>query len=568
MRFLSRMAYGTSMLKLMLHARSLLIVWTLASPMAAAQDPPAPPDAVPSLGAVSWVRIDGRAVIGLRGIPTYPSEQRARDVKNRILAVANDPTITPASIRVVHRPASADVVAGSRAIVSALQADAIAEGIQREVLAEAYARQIRRAIDNYRQERSASYLRASAMRVVAASVAFVVALWLVLMLMRRLRRFTEARYKGHVHDVAIQSFRIVHAAQIWTAVSRVLSWSTWLTATIVAYIYVEYALSLFPWTREFAQQLLDAVLNPLQTMARAVWTSLPDVIFILVIYFIVRYLLRLTRLFFDSLGSGKIAFRNFYPDWAAPTYRGVRLVIVLIALVIAYPHIPGSQSQAFKGLSILVGLMISIGSSSFVANMIAGYALTYRRAFAVGEWIELGGIFGEVMQTRLQVTHLRTPKNEEVIVPNSTILTSPVINYSKLAHERGLIVHTSVGIGYETPWRQVEAMLLMAAQRTQTVSHEPSPFVLQRNLGNFAVEYELNAYCSDAGLRNRARSELHRNILDVFNEYGVQIMTPAYECDPQQPKLVASEQWFSAPAKTSDAERLIRDVQSGARSHT
>lgn len=406
------------------------------------------------------------------------------------------------------------------------------------------------------------------MRVASASVAYGAALWLVLMLMRRLRRFTEARYKSHVHDVAIQSFRIVHAAQIWTAVTTVLRWCSWLAVAVVTYIYVEYTLSLFPWTRELALHLLDAVLNPLRTMALAAWAKLPDVIFILVLYFVVRYLLRLTRLFFDSLGSGKIAFRNFYPDWAAPTYRGVRLVIVLIALVIAYPHIPGSQSQAFKGLSILVGLMISIGSSSFVANMIAGYALTYRRAFATGEWIELGGIFGEVMQTRMQVTHLRTPKNEEVIVPNSTILTSPVTNYSKLARERGLILHTSVGIGYETPWRQVEAMLLMAAQRTQTLAREPAPFVLQRNLGNFAVEYELNAYCHDAGLRNRARSEMHRNILDVFNEYGVQIMTPAYECDPKQPKLVANEQWYPAPAKSADAERLIRDVQSGVHSHT
>jgi small-conductance mechanosensitive channel len=211
--------------------------------------------------------------------------------------------------------------------------------------------------------------------------------------------------------------------------------------------------------------------------------------------------------------------------------------------------------------------MISIGSSSFIANMIAGYALTFRRAFTLGEWIELGGTYGEVMQTRLQVTHLRTPKNEEVIIPNSTILTSPVTNYSKLAHERGLILHTSVHIGYETPWRQVEAMLLMAAQRTPSVARDPPPFVLQRKLGTFAVEYELNVYCNDASLRARALSELHRNILDVFNEHGVQIMTPAYEGDPKQPKVVASERRFS-PTEPTDAASLLRDLQSGARNVT
>ncbi|HEY0685667.1 MAG TPA: mechanosensitive ion channel domain-containing protein [Steroidobacter sp.] len=549
-------------------AASVVVAWVFASCPAIAQQSTGPPEAAPAIDAVSWVRIDGRPVIGLRGIPTYPAQRRVAEVQSRILAVANDPAIAPAAIQVVPRPASADVVAGSRAIVSALEADATAEGIQREVLAEAYARQIRRAIETYRHERSASYLRASGVSAGAATVAFVAALWLVSMLMRRFRRFAEARYKTHVHDVAIQSFRIVNAAQIWSGVTAVLRWSSWLAVGIVTYIYVEYVLSLFPWTREFSQHLLQAVLDPLQTMAGAIWQKLPDVIFIAVLYFIVRYLLRLTRLFFDSVGSGKIAFRNFYPDWAAPTYRGVRVLIVLIAVVIAYPHIPGSQSEAFKGLSILVGLMISIGSSSFVANMIAGYALTYRRAFATGEWIELGGTYGEVMQTRMQVTHLRTPKNEEVIIPNSTILTSPVTNYSKLARERGLILHTSVGIGYETPWRQVEAMLLMAAQRTQHAAREPPPFVLQRNLGNFAVEYELNVYCNDASFRARALSELHRNILDVFNEYGVQIMTPAYETDPKQPKVVGNEHWFSPPAQPPDTGSLIRDLQTGARSHT
>jgi small-conductance mechanosensitive channel len=530
--------------------------------MAVARASDAPPD--PS-GTVSWVRIDGRPVIGLRGISTYPAQQRATEVENRILAVANDPAISPATIKVVVRPASADVIAGSRSIVSALETDATAEGIDREVLAAAYARQIRQAIETYRYERGVSYLRGAAARAGAATVAYIPALWLALLLMRRLRRRAETRYKSHVHDVAIQSFRIVNAAQIWTGVTRLLLWCSWLAAGIVTYIYLEYVLALFPWTREFALQLLGVVVDPLKAMARVAWQKLPDVIFIVVLYFVVRYLLRLTHLFFDSVASGKIKFHNFYPDWAAPTYRGVRLLIVLIAIVIAYPHIPGSQSEAFKGLSILVGLMISIGSSSFIANMIAGYALTYRRAFTTGEWIELGGTYGEVLQTRLQVTHLRTPKNEEVIIPNSTILTSPVTNYSKLAKERGLILHTSVGIGYETPWREVEGMLMMAAQRTQSVARDPPPFVLQRSLGNFAVEYELNAYCNDASMRARSLSELHRNILDVFNEYGVQIMTPAYECDPKQPKVVANERRHSLPA---DAGSLIRDLQSGARNVT
>jgi small-conductance mechanosensitive channel len=174
--------------------------------------------------------------------------------------------------------------------------------------------------------------------------------------------------------------------------------------------------------------------------------------------------------------------------------------------------------------------------------------MTYRRAFREGDRVKIAGILGDVTRVRLQVTHLRTIKNEEVVVPNSTILGSEVTNYSTLARDRGLILHTTVGIGYETPWRQVEAMLLEAARRTAGLLAEPKPFVLQTALGDFAVTYELNVYCDDPQAMGPLYSELHRNILDVFNEYGVQIMTPAYEGDPEQPKIVPREQWYTKPA--------------------
>jgi len=216
--------------------------------------------------------------------------------------------------------------------------------------------------------------------------------------------------------------------------------------------------------------------------------------------------------------------------------------------VVAYPYIPGSDSQAFKGLSLFVGLVFSLGSSSVISNIIAGYTMTYRRLFREGDRVRIGQVVGAVTKVRLQVTHVRTPKNEEVVIPNSAILGSEVVNYSTLAASDGLILHTSVGIGYETPWRQVEAMLLLAAERTPGLAQGRQPFVLQRALGDFAVTYELNAYIDDPSRMLLVYSDLHRQILDVFNEYGIQIMTPAYEGDPEQPKIVPREQWFTAPA--------------------
>jgi small-conductance mechanosensitive channel len=183
-----------------------------------------------------------------------------------------------------------------------------------------------------------------------------------------------------------------------------------------------------------------------------------------------------------------------------------------------------------------------------VANLIAGYILVYRRTFHEGDVVKIGDVVGRVTLVRLQVTHIRTIKNEEIIVPNSTIVNSEVINYSSLAATDGLILHTTVGIGYETPWRQVEAMLLEAAARTPGIRQEPKPFVLQTELGDFAITHQINVYCDTARTMAITRAALHRCILDVFNEYGVQIMTPAYEGDPEQPKIVPKEQWHTAPA--------------------
>ena len=180
--------------------------------------------------------------------------------------------------------------------------------------------------------------------------------------------------------------------------------------------------------------------------------------------------------------------------------------------------------------------------------------MTYRRAFRMGDRVKISGVTGDVIEMRLQVTHLRTIKNEEVIIPNSTILNNEVVNYSSLARTRGLILHTTVGIGYETPWRQVEAMLFLAADRTAEIKREPAPFVRQLALGDFAVTYEINVYCDNVQAMGRIHTALHENILDVFNEHGVQIMTPAYEGDPEEPKVVPKEQWFTAPARPAGAD--------------
>jgi small-conductance mechanosensitive channel len=276
--------------------------------------------------------------------------------------------------------------------------------------------------------------------------------------------------------------------------------------------------------------------------------SLPGIVFVAVLAIVTRYVLKLTRLYFESIERGTVTLDRFDREWALPTYKIARLLVIAFAVVVAYPYIPGSNSEAFKGVSIFLGVVFSLGSSSVIGNLMAGYTMIYRRAFKVGDRISIENLTGDVMERRLMVTHLRTVKNEEIIVPNSTIINSNIINYSTLAGSRGLILHTTVGIGYGTPWRQVEAMLRVAAERTPGLLKEPPPFVLQKSLGDFAVTYELNAYCDNPQAMGRLYTAMHQNVLDVFNEHGVQIMTPAYEGDPEKPKVVPKEQWYQTPA--------------------
>jgi small-conductance mechanosensitive channel len=341
---------------------------------------------------------------------------------------------------------------------------------------------------------------------------------------------------------------------LWGLVRDLARLGKMIVVALIGYLFLQFALAQLPWTRGASILLGVWLLAPLKLLGGALVTTLPDLIFLVVLYFLTRWSLRLLRLFFDAVGRGEVIFAGFDCAWSDPTYKLVRVAVVALAVVIAYPYIPGSSSEAFKGISLFFGVLLSLGASSIISNIMAGFTMTYRRAFNEGDIIRIGDISGRVTSMRLVVTHLRTPKNEEVVIPNSKILEDEIVNYSTLAREHGLILHTTVGIGYETPWRQVEALLLEAARRTPGLAAEPPPFVLQKSLGDFAVNYEINAPCSDPRQMPRLYSELHSRILDVFNEYGVQIMTPAYEDDPEQPKLVPNEEWYRAPAVKAPPE--------------
>jgi small-conductance mechanosensitive channel len=497
---------------------------------------------------VAGVEVDGEILFEVRGVAAYPADRRADEIAGRIVAVARDRSVSPEDIVVVDGPNSTEVRAGDLRLMLVVDADGELNRLSRQDLGLAMTRRIREAVTSYRRARLQETLVRAGLEAAAATVALVLALFVLRWMWRRLDTRLSARVERHVQSIDSASLRLIRAGDVARSVQVGLRWLHLLLVMLLVLGYFEVVLGLFPWTRWIQRRLLEWTVGPLETIGAAVLGAIPNLIFLVVLVIVMRLVVRGVRLFFDAIGRGTITLADFDPEWARPTFNIVRLALIAFGLVVAYPYIPGSGSAAFKGVSIFAGIVFSLGSSSIVSNVIAGYTMTYRRAYRVGDRVRIGGVIGEVTDIRLQVTKMRTPKNEEVIVPNSLVLGSEVTNFTSFARSHGLILHTAVGIGYETPWRQVEAMLIMAAERTPGLLREPPPFVLATQLGDFCVTYELNAFTDTPIAMPAVYSKLHRSILDVFNEYGVQIMTPSYEADPVTPKIVPPDQLFAAPA--------------------
>lgn len=529
--------------------RCVLMVWlgcVAALPFAAANPAAIETEIAREAQGSAAVELDGRELFRVKGTAVVPAKRRAQLIAARLQQVAQDPGIPVNRLEIRHDGELTRIYAGAISIVALGDFDA--EGLPRQRIAELLVVDLQKALAEYRYAREPRVLLTHTGYALLITVLAAALLYGVLRLRRWGVQRLGQRFVGGQGELKIQSVQLIQSRQLWLAVRALLNVGTTLAMLVIAYLHLSSVLRLFPWTRQLADDLFQLFLQPLQVMGHALLGAVPDLAFVLVLVLVARYVLRALRLLFEGIETGAVRFDGFDPEWAQPTYKIVRILVVAFTVVVAYPYIPGSDSQAFKGVSLFLGVIFSLGSSSVISNVIAGYTMTYRRAFRLGDRIQVGDVTGFVTEASLLVTRVRSVKNEEIVIPNSQILNGAVTNYSALAREDGVILHTTVGIGYETPWRQVEAMLLLAADRAKGTEKSPPPYVLQKSLGDFCVVYEINAYCRDANAIARTYTELHRNILDVFNEYGVQIMTPAYEGDPAVAKVVPRDQWFLGPA--------------------
>ncbi|HLV38313.1 mechanosensitive ion channel family protein [Xanthomarina sp.] len=497
------------------------------------------------------VKIDGNELFKVRGVSSYTAEKRANAISARIKQVAQDDSFSIDSIKIIEFEEHSIIYANKIPLIQIFNADAEFEGLDRHDLAETVKSNIKFTIEKYRNDRSKPVLlknlKQAGLILILLILFFIVILWVI----KRFKIWLQKKIESQIKSVENISFNLIKSNHLWRVFHILLDSSRVIIIIFFIVAVLDYVLGLFPWTNAFAKYVRELIFNPLINFGEAFVAYIPKFIFIAIIFLITKYLLRLIKLFFAGIKDGGIVIKDFNAEWAPSTYKIVRFFINAFALVMAYPYIPGSDSVAFKGVSVFIGVIFSLGSSSFIGNLIAGYSMIYRNAFKIGDLIEVENQIGIVEEQKLLVTRLRTHKNEEIVLPNSVLLNNKITNYSNKAKESGIILHTKVGIGYETPWRQVDAMLKLAANRTEGLLKNPPPFVLKKDLADYAVNYEINAYCTDIHHINIIYSVLNQNILDVFNENNVQIMTPSYVADTEIPKVVPKDQW-DTPLRNED----------------
>ena len=373
----------------------------------------------------------------------------------------------------------------------------------------------------------------------------------LLLLVRRSHRATAQRLnrttEHHLRKLT-RGADIVRASRLPDILMRGVDAIAVLVVLAITYPWLTFVLRRFPYTRPWGESLRTALVTTGLSFGRRLLDSLPDLLMVLAIVVITRFFVRLSNYLFDAVEHERVVVRGIYPEIAQPTRRIVAVLMWLLAIVLAYPYLPGSSSDAFKGVSVFIGVIVSLGSSGIMNQIMSGLTLTYSRALAVGDFVKVGEIEGTVEQLGFLSLKIKTERREAITIPNALVVSTSTINYSRFATREGVKVSTSVTIGYNTPWRQVEALLMLAASRTPGIRKEPPPVVRQTALLDFYVKYTVLVCLDQPRQRVPILHALHANILDAFNEYGVQITSPNYESDPNELKVVPKSQWYAAPA--------------------
>jgi len=476
---------------------------------------------------VNGVFADTLFQVYARVASVQPAE-RAASISRRIRTLSENDFLKTDSIVILNSEYTADIIYGDMIIMSITETDAMLQGKTKMGLATEYAGIIRNDLRMAKEE-----TRLSKQLVRAGLVLLVIVVTYLLFLLitrgfRYIQGYFDKKRELWLRNLNYKDYTFLTAEQEYKVILLLMKISKWFVYALLGYTALPIIFSIFPFTRGWAEQLFHLFWMPFKGVLTAVWEYFPNLFSILVIYFVMKYFIRLVKYIFNEISSEKLVISGFHADWALPTYTIVRFLLYAFMLVLIFPYLPGSDSNIFRGVSVFVGILFSLGSSTAIANMVAGLVITYMRPFKTGDFIKISDNKGIVIEKTLLVTRIKTIHNEIITIPNSSVLTGNTVNYSSESGARGLIVNTTVTIGYDAPWKDVEDALTEAANRCDFIEKEPKPYVFQTSLDDFYVSYQLNAFTRQADRQAHVYTQLHRNIQDVFNERGIEIMSPHY----------------------------------------
>ena len=458
----------------------------------------------------------------------YTPLQRAEMIDEAIMQLGKRFTLHPDSVYIESSDIVTDLMYGNKVIASFTDQDGLWEGRSREQLATDKRKIVVQKLKELKEEHSLWQLGKRILYFVLVLAGQYLLFWLTGWLFRKLKVRIQKLKDTRLKPISIQNYELLDTQRQVNLLIFLSNLLRYVIMLLQLLITVPLLFAIFPQTKGLAYQIFSYIWNPIKNILVGIVDYIPNLFAILIICFAVKYLVRLVHYLSREVEAGRLKFGGFYPDWAMPTYHIIRFLLYAFMIAMIYPYLPGAKNGVFQGISVFVGLIISLGSSTVIGNVIAGLVITYMRPFKLGDRIQLNDTTGNVIEKTPLVTRIKTPKNEVVTIPNSFIMSSHTVNYSASAREYGLIIHSEVTIGYDVPWRQVHQLLIEAALNTPGVIDDPRPFVLETSLSDWYPVYQINAYIREADKLAQIYSDLHQNIQDRFNEAGVEIMSPHY----------------------------------------
>ena len=456
------------------------------------------------------------------------ANDRAESITNRVKKLADDYFFKPDSLQIIPAETTVDIVYGETIIMSISENDALWQNTSTQNLASEYKEKIRNAVMDYKLATSWQNITKQIAMALLVLLVLGALIYSLIKLFRFSKRKIETQKDKRIHGIKIRNYELFTANSQLNFFLGLNNFLKWFVIILAVYLALPILFSIFPWTKDFADTLFSYFINPLKNIFGSIWNYLPNLFTIIVIVFVFRYILKGIHFLKNEVENGSLKLPGFYPDWANPTFQIIKVLLYAFMFIVIFPYLPGSDSPVFQGVSVFLGVLFTFGSSGSLSNVIAGLVLTYMRAFKIGDRVKIGDITGDIIEETLLVTRIRTIKNEIISIPNSNVMSSHTINYSSDSIDNGLILHTTVTIGYDVPWKNMHQALIDAALRTEHLLQVPKPFVLQTSLDDFFVSYQINAYTREPNKQAEIYSNLHQNIQDCCNEAGIEILSPHY----------------------------------------